>query len=282
MLHFRVVRLAFLFLCCSLTQGYAKDVIVSSPNGSITVTVGVKDNKPYYWVKYYNELTVSFQEKPLPVQRGSVTLSSTSATSSSAPQRMNVVFRVFDDGVGFRYILPTVNKGERFCIQDELTEITLAHDAKAWSIPTNHTEYFEGIYNAELLSRKDTVCTPLTIEYEDSIYLAIHEAALEDYASINLTPVTPHLPLGKSEGDSRSVTRGFAASPLTLRVALSPWQNGVKVYCQGETKSPWRTVIIPIAVALLIYSHLPVISNPIIYIVLGALGGYLLSLRVKG
>ena len=157
---------------------------------------------------------------------------------------MNVVFRVFDDGVGFRYILPTINQGERFCIQDELTEITLAHDAKAWSIPTNHTEYFEGIYNAELLSRKDTVCTPLTIEYEDSIYLAIHEAALEDYASINLTPVTPHLPLGKSEGDSLSLTRGFAASPLTLRVALSPWQNGVKVYCQGETKSPWRTVII--------------------------------------
>ena len=295
MLHFRVVRLAFLFLCCSLAHGYAKDVIVSSPNGSITVTVGVKDNKPYYWVKYhgktlicpshlgfqldsgwlgenvrmvghsydtkdetwtqpwgeerevrnhYNELTVSFQEKPRPVQRASATLSSTSATSSSAPQRMNVVFRVFDDGVGFRYILPTINQGERFCIQDELTEITLAHDAKAWSIPTNHTEYFEGIYNAELLSRKDTVCTPLTIEYEDSIYLAIHEAALEDYASINLTPVTPHLPLGKSEGDSRSVTRGFAASPLTLRTALTPWQNGVKVYCQGETKSPWRTVII--------------------------------------
>ena len=44
----------------------------------------------------------------------------------------------------------------------------------------------------------------------------------------------------------------------------------------------WRTVIIPIAVALLIYSHLPYVSNPIIYIVLGALGGYLLSLRVKG
>ncbi len=138
MLHFRVVRLAFLFLCCSLAHGYAKDVIVSSPNGSITVTVGVKDNKPYYWVKYlgktlicpshlgfqldsgwlgenvrmvghsydtkdetwtqpwgeerevrnhYNELTVSFQEKPLPVQRGSATLSSTSATSSSVIKR---------------------------------------------------------------------------------------------------------------------------------------------------------------------------------------------------
>ena len=58
MLHFRVVRLAFLFLCCSLAQGFAKDVIVSSPNGSITVTVGVKDNKPYYWVKYHGKTLI--------------------------------------------------------------------------------------------------------------------------------------------------------------------------------------------------------------------------------
>ena len=58
---------------------------------------------------HYNELTVNFKEKN--------------------GRRMDVVFRVFDDGVGFRYILPS-QKGEKFVIQDELTEITLAHDAK--------------------------------------------------------------------------------------------------------------------------------------------------------
>ena len=241
---------------CFIETVQAKDVLVSSPDGTVTVAVGVKAKKPYYTVKYegktlvadshlgfqldkgnlgddakitgkhydsknetwmqpwgedaevsnhYNELTVNFQER--------------------SGRRMNVVFRVFNDGVGFRYILPNISKGEKYCIQDELTEITLAHDAKAWSIPTNRTEYFEGIFTADLLSRKDTVCTPLTIEYDDSLFLAIHEAALEDYASINLTP-------------RRS------ADGVKLLTALSPWQSGVKVYCEGETKSPWRTIII--------------------------------------
>ena len=118
-----------------------------------------------------------------------------------------------------------INKGKEYQIQDELTEITLAHDAKAWSIPTNRTAYFEGIYTPSLLSQKDTVCTPLTIEYEDSLFLALHEAALEDYASVNLTPRA-------------------SAEGVKLLTALTPWQNGVKVYCKGETKSPWRTILI--------------------------------------
>ena len=197
----------------------AKNVVVTSPDGAVTVTVGVKDQHPFYMVNYqnrplvspsrlgfllddkevgahvkmervsrdtkdetwsqpwgedetirnhYNELTVSFLEK----KGGS----------------MRVVFRVFNDGFGFRYILPDDNRGKAYCIQEELTEIVLAHDAKAWSIPSNHTEYFEGIYTSDLLSRKDTVCTPLTIEYEKDLYLAIHEAALEDYASIAVEP----------------------------------------------------------------------------------------------
>lgn len=242
---------------CFFASVSAKDVLVSSPDGAVTVVVGVKANRPYYTVSrqgqtvispshlgfelsdgflgenvkilqyrttskdetwhqpwgeedcvrnHYNELTVRFQER------------------SATKREMSVVFRVFNDGVGFLYVLHR-NKGEKYCIQDELTEITLAHDAKAWSIPTNHTEYFEGIYTPDLLSRKDTVCTPLTIEYEDSLLLTIHEAALEDYASINLT----HRP---------------SANGVKLRTALSPWQNGVKVYCEGETKTPWRTIII--------------------------------------
>ena len=107
-----------------------------------------------------------------------------------------------------------------------MTEITLAHDAKAWSIPSNHTEYFEGIYTPDLLSKKDTVCTPLTIEYQKDLYLAIHEAALEDYASLNLTP---------RQGENGAVK---------LLTALTPWQSGVKVYVQGELRTPWRTMII--------------------------------------
>ena len=259
----RIVSLVMLVVSSGFfAQVHAKDVLVCSPDGAVTVSVGVKANKPYYQVSYrnqnivkpshlgfelsdgllgdnvkmlsflkdskdetwcqpwgeedsvrnhYNELTVRFQER------------------SAEKREMNVVFRVFNDGFGFRYILPR-DKGDKYCIQEELTEITLAHDAKAWSIPSNRTQYFEGLYTRDLLSRKDTVCTPLTIEYEDNLYLTIHEAALEDYASINITPLL------SPEGD--------AERAIMLRTALTPWQNGVKVYCEGETKSPWRTMII--------------------------------------
>ena len=236
-----------------------KPVKVSSPDGSITVGVGVKANRPYYiisrngqeivtpshlgfqldkgvlganmkmtgkrfaqndetWLEvwgeeelvrnHYNELTVTFEEK-----KGDI-------------RQMEVVFRVFNDGVGFRYIIPNKHNGNKYCLMDESTEITLAHDAKAWSIPSNRTAYFEGIFTPDMLSRKDTVCTPLTIEYEDNLYLAIHEAALEDYATLNLTPRS-----GENGG-------------IRLLAALTPWRNGVKVYAEGELKTPWRTLTI--------------------------------------
>jgi len=236
-----------------------KPVKVSSPDGSITVGVGVKANRPYYiisrngqeivtpshlgfqldkgvlganmkmtgkrfaqndetWLEvwgeeelvrnHYNELTVTFEEK-----KGDI-------------RQMEVVFRVFNDGVGFRYIIPNKHNGNKYCLMDESTEITLAHDAKAWSIPSNRTAYFEGIFTPDMLSRKDTVCTPLTIEYEDNLYLAIHEAALEDYATLNLTPRS-----GENGG-------------IRLLAALTPWRSGVKVYAEGELKTPWRTLTI--------------------------------------
>ena len=156
----------------------------------------------------YNEIGIQYQ------QRG------------GQRRLLNVVFRVFNDGVGFRYEIPTQKTINNFQVMEEKTEIALARDAEAWSIPTNRTEYFEGIFTKERLSQKDTVCTPLTIEYAPDLFLSIHEAALEDYASINLTPV---------KADGRGVT---------LQTALTPWQNGVKVYAEHSLKSPWRIIII--------------------------------------
>lgn len=254
-----------------ITECNARNTAVSSPDGAVTVTVGVKDHAPFYMVNYQGRMIVTPShmgflldsgELGANTKMGAVSRSSNDETwtqpwgesetvrnqynemivnfRENNGRQMKVVFRVFNDGFGFRYILPEYNKGEAFQIMDELTDISLAHDAKAWSISTNHTEYFEGIYTSDLLSRKDTVCTPLTIEYEKDLYLAIHEAALEDYASINLTPV-------KREGNEREVC---------LRTALTPWRNGVKVYAKGEMKSPWRTMIISRTAGGLLTSNL--------------------------
>ena len=221
------------------------------------VTVGVKDHHPFYRVDYQGRTLVApsrlgfrldHEELGANMTMGKVSRSSMDETwtqpwgengttrnhyneltvdyREQTGRFMQVVFRVFNDGFGFRYNLPSQDKRKEYCVQDELTEITLAHDAKAWSIRSNHTAYFEGLYTADLLSRKDTICTPLTIEYEKDLFLAIHEAALEDYASINLTP---------RRGNDGSVR---------LLTALTPWRNGVKVYAKGDLKSPWRTMII--------------------------------------
>ena len=258
----------------SYQVAHAANVSALSPDGSVMVTVGVKSGKPFYNVRYhgallvddsrlgfllddgevgahvkmvskrqtskdetwrqvwgedeevgnhYNELTVGFQEK------------------NGNRRKMNVVFRVFNDGIGFRYVLPDTHTGKEFRVLEELTEFALAHDAQAWSIPSNHTEYFEGIYTRDLMSKKDTVCTPFTIEYEKDLYLSLHEAALEDYASINLTPV---------RRDDKK------AGVVTLQTALTPWQSGVKVYARGEMKSPWRTMTIGKTAGDLITSRL--------------------------
>ena len=243
--------------CLGVMDCDAKNEMVTSPDGAVTVTVGVKDHRPFYTVDYQGRTLVApshlgfrldHEELGANMTIGKVSRSSKDETWTQpwgenettrnhyneltvdyrehTGRLMQVVFRVFNDGFGFRYNLPSQDKRKEYCIQDELTEITLAHDAKAWSIQSNHTAYFEGIYTADLLSKKDTVCTPLTIEYEKDLFLAIHEAALEDYASINLTPRT---------GDDGSVR---------LLTALTPWRNGVKVYAKGELKSPWRTMII--------------------------------------
>ena len=243
--------------CLGVTDCDAKNEMVTSPDGAVMVTVGVKDHRPFYTVDYQGRTLVApshlgfcldHEELGANMTMGKVGRSSKDETWTQpwgenetarnhyneltvdyrehTGRLMQVVFRVFNDGFGFRYNLPSQDKRKEYCIQDELTEITLAHDAKAWSIQSNHTAYFEGIYTADLLSKKDTVCTPLTIEYEKDLFLAIHEAALEDYASINLTP---------RSGDDGSVR---------LLTALTPWRNGVKVYVKGELKSPWRTMII--------------------------------------
>ena len=139
---------------------------------------------------------------------------------------MMVTFRLFDDGLGFRYDIPTQRALPAITVTDELTEFTLPQDVPAWSIPTNRTVYDENLYTRDLVSATDTVHTPLTIEAAPDLHLAIHQAALVDYADLNLTP--------------RKAKNGA----VTLLAALTPWQDGTKVKAGAGLRSPWRTVIV--------------------------------------
>ncbi|MFN8670124.1 MAG: glycoside hydrolase family 97 protein [Gemmatimonadaceae bacterium] len=133
-----------------------------------------------------------------------------------------VVFRAFDDGVAFRYELPRQPNLNAFLISDELTEFAMADNAKTWWIPSNRKamDRYEFLYASSPLSMIDSVRTPLTMEMQGGPVVVLHEAALEDYAAMDLARV----------------------GERTLRPALAPWGDGVKVRGRTPFVTPWRTV----------------------------------------
>ncbi|MGE0352791.1 MAG: glycoside hydrolase family 97 protein [Gemmatimonadales bacterium] len=156
---------------------------------------------------HHNELAVSVEETAPP------------------GRRFTLRVRAFDDGVGFRYEVPAQPGLGTFEISDELTEFALADNARAWWIPSNRPrkDRSEELYSSAPVSTLDSVQTPLTLETEDGrTFMVIHEADLEDYA------------------------RMFLAGPLmegrTLKAALAPWADGVKVRGRTPFVTPWRTV----------------------------------------
>ncbi|MCC7054395.1 MAG: glycoside hydrolase family 97 protein [Gemmatimonadaceae bacterium] len=156
--------------------------------------------------------------------------------SESGPpgRRFAVVFRAFDDGVGFRYELPEQPALRDFEISEELTEFTFADNAHTWWIPANRKamDRYEFLYNNSPLSMIDSVHTPLVLETHRGLHIAIHEAALVDYATMDLARV----------------------GERTLRPWLQPWADGVKVRGRTPFVTPWRTIQLADRVAGLVPS----------------------------
>jgi len=246
-----------LFLLILLSCNNTSNAEVLSPDGKIRVTTGVDDGKPYYQVVLDNKPIIEksylgFILKGNDAFNNDFSIISTASKNVSGKwnqpwgeeltvdntyneltlfmkekcgkqRKLNLIFRVFNDGVGFRYQFPEQENLKAFVIADELTEFALVGNPTFWSIPTNHTNYFENLYKKASITSLDTVCTPLTMKVNDNLYLAIHEANLTDYAGLNLTPM---------QGSS------------TLKADLSPWSTGERVFAKTPFVSPWRTIII--------------------------------------
>ena len=215
-------------------------VIESSPLGFLTeeqplrngfCMVGTKKNKhtsvwetvwgeERFITDHHNELVVSLEHE--------------------SGIRMDVVFRVFDDGFAFRYVFPEQDRRE-LTVTDELTAYRFTQTAEAWSIPWR-TEYYEGLWEKRVINHSqisnvnsqisnDTLCSPITIEFADGTYGFVHEAALTDYPAQNLY-----------------VREG------ALRTYLTPWRNvqgdnvqstkEVKAYISMPFETPWRFVVL--------------------------------------
>ena len=145
---------------------------------------------------------------------------------------LDVECRVFNDGVGFRYIFPD-DLGE-FRIREELTEYKFARaDHKIWWMPRSEP-YYEAYGNHTTFDEIDCAYTPVTITGADGRFYSIHEAALLDFAKVNLV--------------------GSDAS--TLKTSLTKWSDGTGVYVTDTRTTPWRTIIITDRAGGLIESHL--------------------------
>ena len=151
---------------------------------------------------HYNELTVSLRQ------------------TTGDKHRLDMVFRVFDDGVGFRYVFPQQPGLAEAIIDEELTEFAIAQPSTAWWIPAGEPIHNEYLYARTPLQEVPLAHTPITLRSDAGLHVAIHEAALVDYAGMWLR---------RTEGQR-------------LRAQLSPSADGWKVRRALPFSTPWRTL----------------------------------------
>ena len=155
---------------------------------------------------------------------------------------LNIIFRIFEDGVGFRYEFPKQKNLNYFIVKEELSQFKMQADHTAFWIPGDF-DTNEYAYNTTKLTaiqaitasnkEKDialvsligpsAVQTPLMMKSSEGVYINIHEAALLNYPAMNLN-------LNKAN--------------LTFTSVLVPDAIGNKAYLQAPFKSPWRTIIV--------------------------------------
>ena len=171
----------------------------------------------------YNEMTVSLRQ------------------TDSNMRRMDLRFRLFDDGLGFRYELPEQKTMNYLSVRDELTEFNLTGDHTFYCIPgdydTNEFAYTtapisqirrgmeQNLRKKGYETKADafSVQTPLQIKTDDGLYINIHEAALVGYSAMLLN---------------------VDEETYSLSAHLTPDRNGSKGYIQLPFATPWRTVIV--------------------------------------
>lgn len=253
----------------------AAETSISSPSGDLTVNFGLqRDGRPEYKVEYKKQPVVlasglglelidspdlmsgfeitgtdtrSFDETWQPVWGENKNIRNNyhellvHLRQPSTGRLMNIRFRVYDDGVGFRYEFPTQPDLVYFTVKEEHTQFAMTGNHIAWWIAgdydTQEYDYTESRLseirdlmdgsisgNASQTQFSPTgVQTSLQLKTDEGIYINIHEAALVDYS-------TMHLNLD----DERMVFESW----------LTPDAEGDKGHLQAPCRSPWRTLII--------------------------------------
>jgi alpha-glucosidase len=142
------------------------------------------------------------------------------AQPSGLKRVMNVRFRLFDTGMGFRYEMPKQPTLTTMKIAEEVTEFNLVTPGTAWWATAQEWNREEYLYNKTPINAVSAAQTPFTMRLDDGTHLAFHEAALVDYSGMWIKRI---------EGES-------------FRALLSPSATGPKVVRGTPFSTPWRTI----------------------------------------
>lgn len=269
------MKLTYLLLSLLLMPMVTQAQTVISPNGNISLSFSLNEKGvPTYTVSYKNKTVVkpstlgielneenslmdsfrinktttsTFDETWQPVWgetrdiRNHYNEMFVELEKPSNGRYMNLRFRVYDDGVGFRYEFPQQQYLPYFVVKAEHTQFAMSGDNTAWWIPgdydTQEYDYTESKLSEIRGLMKDAICgnvsqtsfsptgvqTSLQMKTTDGIYVNIHEAALVDYSCM-------HLDL-----DDKN---------FIFTSQLTPDAQGNMAHMQTPCQTPWRTVII--------------------------------------
>lgn len=262
-----------LTIVLSACQKSDNNLLISSPNNINIVEFNLDETgQPFYLVKHSNNIVVdtsfiSFDFKQLPSLKDNFKIADSKISSldetwempwgeqrfvrnhynelivkleeqSQLKRQLNITFRVFDDGIGFRYEFPKQEGINEVLITDENTEFNLTGNHRVWWTPGDW-DIYEHVYNNTKLSEinavskrnhpnlsatyipENAVNTPITMKSDDGVYLSFHEADLTNYAGMTLKVDTTNLKL-TSELVGSEILEGKAKVKLPFK---TPWRT---------------------------------------------------------
>lgn len=266
-------RLQILFVCFLAVLG-VKAVELKSPDGNLVLQAEVKNGRPMYALDYkqrpvikpsylglelkndkdlmsdfsiVSEQISTFDETWQPVWgevkniRNHYNELALTLKQAETGRTMIIRFRLFNDGLGFRYEFPQQPELNYFVIKEEHSQFAMAGDHKAFWIPgdydtqeystvTSKLSEIRGLMKEAITPNSSQtpfsptgVQTSLMMKSDDGLYINIHEAALVDYACMHL-----------NLDDKNRVFESW----------LTPDAIGDKGYMQAPCRSPWRTVMV--------------------------------------
>lgn len=266
----KILFLCVLFIYYGYNISQAEEL--KSPDGNMSLQFEVKGGIPIYWLSYKNKTVIaesrlglelqkdkslmddfvvleqdtsSFDENWQPIWgeekeiRNHYNELAVTLEQKATKRKIILRFRLFNDGLGFRYEFPVQKNLNYFVIKEECSQFAMSSDHIAFWIPGDYdtqeysykqtrlseisTESKRGSNLSSTTFSKTGVQTALLMKTDDGLYIVLHEAALVDYSCMHLN---------------------YNEKNNSFESWLTPDALGNKGYMQTPCKSPWRTVIV--------------------------------------